>query len=50
MKVVDFDKMQYRFMPGRKTVDTMFVLRRLLFIKVLKLLSQLTENYQVHFW
>ena len=28
-KVVDIDKMQYRFMPGRGTVDTVFVLRGL---------------------
>ena len=28
-EVVDIDKMQYGFMPGRGTVDTVFVLRRL---------------------
>ena len=28
-EVVDIDKMQYRFMSGRGTVDTVFVLRRL---------------------
>ena len=28
-KVVDIDKMQYAFMPGRGTVDAVFVLRRL---------------------
>ena len=28
-KVVDIDKMQYGFMPGRGTVDAVFVLRRL---------------------
>ena len=28
-KVVDIDKMQYGFMPGRGTVDSVFVLRRL---------------------
>ena len=27
--LVDIDKMQYGFMPGRGTVDTAFVLRRL---------------------
>ena len=28
-KVADIDKMQYGFMPGRVTVDAVFVLRRL---------------------
>ena len=28
-EVVDIDKMQYGFMPGRGTADVMFVLRRL---------------------
>ena len=28
-EVVDIDKMQYGFMPGRGTVDAVFVLRRL---------------------
>ena len=28
-EVVDIDKMQYGFMPGRRTVDAVFVLRRL---------------------
>ena len=28
-EVVDIDKMQYRFMPRRGTVDAVFVLRRL---------------------
>ena len=28
-KVVDIDKMQLEFMPGRRTVDAVFVLRRL---------------------
>ena len=28
-EVVDVDKMQYGFMPGRETVDAVFVLRRL---------------------
>ena len=28
-EVVDINKMQYRFMPGRGTVDAVFVLRRL---------------------
>ena len=28
-EVVDIDKMQYRFMSGRGTVDAVFVLRRL---------------------
>ena len=28
-EVVDIDKMQYGFMPGRGTVDAMFVLKRL---------------------
>ena len=28
-EVVDSDKMQYRFMPRRETVDVVFVLRRL---------------------
>ena len=27
--MVDIDKMQYGFMPGRGTVDAVFVLRRL---------------------
>ena len=27
-KVVDIDKMQYGFMPGRGTIDPVFVLRR----------------------
>ena len=39
-EVVDTDKMQYGFMPGRGTVDAVFILRRL---------SQLMGNYQVHF-
>ena len=29
LEVVDIDKMQYGFMPGRGTVDTVFVLMRL---------------------
>ena len=28
-EVIDIDKMQYGFMPGRQTVDTVFILRRL---------------------
>ena len=27
--MVDIDKIQYGFMPGRETVDAVFVLRRL---------------------
>ena len=27
--MVDIDKMQYEFMPGRGTIDTVFVLKRL---------------------
>ena len=27
--MVDIDKMQYGFMPGRGTIDTVFVLKRL---------------------
>ena len=29
VEVVDIDKMQYGFMPGRGTIDAVFVLRRL---------------------
>ena len=28
-EVVDIDKMQYVFMPGKETIDAVFVLRRL---------------------
>ena len=96
-EVVDIYRMQYGFMPGRESIDAVFVLTRLtekfraknklffifvdlektfdrvsrgvirfalwqegvteylvvgvmsLYIKVAKLLSQLTRNYQVHF-
>ena len=52
-EVVDIDKMQYEFMPGSKTVDAVFILRRLSETfrakNVVKLLPQFMGNYQVYF-